>query len=197
LQQDLAALIGTGTDGGLFHQFDALAQQSAPEQDKWLKRMIVCGAGGGALVATLASICGIFSGWAAGAVLAAGLVPLGFVMYLCVSQYTAERRAGSEHQYRAAVSRSLGAYRKLLSSMQTEGIADSAYVDRMLSALFATPTQPLPAIATPEPRSETKAEAKADPDVNAPDIVEIKTPSAARGQDVEVLAQSDADQSEQ
>jgi chromosome segregation ATPase len=196
LQQDLAELIGTAADGGLFHQFDALAQQSVPEQDKWLKRMIVSGAGGGVLLATVSSICALFSGWAAGAVLAAGLVPLGFYMYLCVSQYTAERRAGSEHQYRAAISRSLGAYRKLLSTMQTEGIADSAYVDRMLSALFAAPAQAPPAITAPEPTPEIETEAKVDPDLSMPDIVEIQKPSAAQGQDVEVLTHSDAEENE-
>lgn len=142
LQQELEDLFGAAADGGLYHQFDELAQQSAPRRDKWLRLMVVGGTGGGVLLATVSSILAMFSAWAAGAALAVGLVPLGFFMYLCVSQYTAERRAESEHQYRAAVSRSLAAYRKLLVTMQAEGIADSAYVDRMLSALFGGPTQP-------------------------------------------------------
>jgi hypothetical protein len=143
LQQEFEDLFGAAADGGLYQQFDELVQQSAPRQDKWLKRTIATGVGGGVLLATVSSILAIFSAaWAAGAVLVAGLVPLGFFMYLCVSQYTAERRAESEHQYRAAVSRSLAAYRKLLVTMQAEGIADSAYVDRMLSALFGSQAQP-------------------------------------------------------
>ncbi len=141
LQEAMEDLFGSAADGGLYRQFDELAQQSAPQCGKWLRRMIVSGAGGGALLATISSILVFVSGWAAGAALVAGLVPLAFFMHLCASQYTAERRAESEHQYRAAVGRSLAAYRKLLSTMRAEGIADSAYVDRMLSALFGASAQ--------------------------------------------------------
>jgi len=143
LQQELEDLFGAAADGGLYRQFDELAQQSAPRRDKWL-RLMIGGAGGGVLLATISSILTVFSGWAAGAVLVVGLVPLVFFMHLCVSQFTAERRAESEHQYRAAVGRSLAAYRKLLSTMRAEGIADSAYVDRMLSTFFGPPSQLVP-----------------------------------------------------
>jgi len=87
-------------------------------------------------------------------------------MHLCVSQYSAARRAESEYQYRAALSRSLTAYRKLLSTMQAEGIADSTHVDRMLSALFGASTQPVSAAQAPE----TKTEAHADLDTDASDV---------------------------
>ena len=54
----------------------------------------------------------------------------------CAAQYGAERRSQSQHRYQAALSRSLAAYRKLLATMKDEGIAESAYADRMLAELF-------------------------------------------------------------
>jgi hypothetical protein len=167
LQLKLEDLFGAAADGGLYRQFDDLAQQSAPRRAQWLKRMIVSGAGGGMLLAVVSSILAFYSVWAAGAVLVAGLVPLGFFMTLCVAQYTAERRTESDHHYRATVSRSLAAYRKLLSTMQAEGIADSAYVDRMLSALFGAPTEPAPAVEAP------KAKSPAGPEALAPTSSEV------------------------
>jgi len=57
------------------------------------------------------------------------------------------------------MSRSMTAYRKLLSSMQAEGIADSPFVDRMLSMLFSQPEekkQPLK-LATAKSKEKPKA----------------------------------------
>ncbi|MGB2823832.1 MAG: hypothetical protein WBF17_22830, partial [Phycisphaerae bacterium] len=136
LQQELEDLFGQAADGGLFRQFDDLAEQSAPRRRKWLRLLIGSGAGSAVVLAAASSILTGVSIWAAGAVLVAGLVPLAFFLYFCASQYNAERRAEAQHQYRAALSRSLTAYRKLLATMEAEGIADSAFVDRMLSALF-------------------------------------------------------------
>ncbi len=169
LQLKLEDLFGAAADGGLYRQFDELARQSAPRRTLWLKRMIISGAGGGALLAVVSSVLAFYSVWATGAVLVTGLVPLGFFMTLCVAQYSAERRTESDHHYRAAVSRSLAAYRKLLSTMQAEGIADSAYVDRMLSALFGAPTEPAPDVQAL--KAETKEQA--DPDTAAPPSPEI------------------------
>jgi hypothetical protein len=136
LQQEIEDLFGQAADGGLFRQFDDLVEQSAPNRAKWLKLLIGVGAGGGVALAAITSILSGFSVWAAGAVLVAGLTPLAFFLYFFASQYNAERRDEAQHQYRAAMSRSLTAYRKLLVAMQAEGIADSPFVDRMLSTLF-------------------------------------------------------------
>ena len=68
------------------------------------------------------------------------------------------------------LSRSLTAYRRLLVNMQEQGIADSAYVDRMLSSLFGDPkpaaadveSPPAPkraALETPPTQSTPKIEA--------------------------------------
>ena len=46
LQQEFEDLFGAAADGGLYQQFDELVQQSAPRQDKWLKRTIATGVGG-------------------------------------------------------------------------------------------------------------------------------------------------------
>ena len=155
LQQELDDLFGQAADGGLFKQFDDLAEQSVPRRAKWLRLLIVSAAGGAVAIATVSSILAIFSGWAAGAVLAAGLVPLALFLHFCTTQYNAERRAEDGHRYRAAVSRSLTAYRKLLAAMQAEGIAETAFVDRMLSALFGeTADEGAPARPAPEPEGE-------------------------------------------
>ena len=138
LQQEIEDLFGQAVDGGLFRQFDDLAEQTAPERAKWLRLLIGVGAGGGVALALISAILAGFSAWAAGAVLVAGLTPLAFFLYVCATQYNAERRAEVRYQYRAAVSRSLTAYRKLLAGMKAEGIADSPFVDRMLSALFGS-----------------------------------------------------------
>jgi len=136
LQQEIEDLFGQAADGGLFRQFDDLAEQSAPRRAKWLRLLIGSGAGGAVAIATTSAILTGFSVWAAGAVLVAGLTPLAFFLYVCATQYNAERRAEVRYQYRASVSRSLTAYRKLLAGMKDEGIADSPFVDRMLSTLF-------------------------------------------------------------
>ena len=138
LQQEIEDLFGQAVDGGLFRQFDDLVEQTAPERAKWLRRLIGVGAGGGVALATISAILAGFSAWAAVAVLAAGLTPLAFFLYVCATQYNAERRDEVRHQYRAAVSRSLTAYRKLLAGMKAEGIADSPFVDRMLLMLFGS-----------------------------------------------------------
>jgi len=136
LQQGIEDLFGQAADGGLFRQFDDLVEQTAPKRAKWLRLLIGAGAAGGVALAIISAILAGFSAWAAVAVLVAGLTPLAFFLYVCASQYNAERRAEVKYQYRAAVSRSLTAYRKLLMGMKAEGIADSPFVDRMLSALF-------------------------------------------------------------
>ena len=89
--------------------------------------------------------------WASAAVLAAGLTPMAFFLYFCISQYNAERRDETQHLYRAALSRSLTAYRKLLAAMKAEGIADSPFVDQMLSTLFgaASNGEKLPILTSP------------------------------------------------
>lgn len=139
LQQHVEALLGQAADGGLYRQFDDLAEQSAPRRARWLRLLMGSGAGGAAVLAVASAIlAGAVSPWAAGAALAAGLAPLAYFLRFCASQYDAERRAEDRHRNRAAVSRSLTAYRKLLTAMRAEGIADSAFVDRMLATLFAT-----------------------------------------------------------
>ena len=136
LRQELEEVFGQAADGGLFRQFDELAGQSSPRLRKWLLLLIGSGAGGAAAIAAGSAILTNVSVWAAGAVLVAALVPLAVFLGFCAVQYNAERRLQSQHHYRAALSRSLGAYRKLLVTMQAEGIAESAYADRMLSELF-------------------------------------------------------------
>jgi hypothetical protein len=140
LQQEIEDLFGHAADGGLFRQFDNLAEQSAPKRKKWLRLLLASGIGGGGGIATVAVILTSVSVWASAAVLIAGLTPLAFFMYFCVSQYNAERRDETQHQYRAALSRSITAYRKLLAAMKAEGIADSPFVDSMLSTLFGAAT---------------------------------------------------------
>ena len=163
LQQGIEDLFGQAADGGLFRQFDDLAEQAAPKRAKWLRLLIGAGAGGGAVLATISAILTGFSVWAAAAVLAAGLTPLAFFLYVCTTQYNAERRDEVRHQYRAAVSRSLTAYRKLLAGMKAEGIADSPFVDRMLATLFGStddegePAQ-LPSASETEPPDATDSE---------------------------------------
>ena len=170
LQQGIEDIFGQAADGGLFRQFDHLAEQTAPRRAKWLRLLIGSGAGGGVALAAISAILAGFSVWAAGAVLVAGLTPLAFFLYFCASQYNAERRAEVKYQYRAAVSRSLTAYRKLLAGMKAEGIADSPFVDRMLSTLFgatagegepAQPAQPAPT-STAELPEAADGEQKAD-----------------------------------
>jgi len=141
LQQEIEDLFGQAADGGLFKQFDDLAEQCSPEREKWLKLLIVSAAGGGAGLALITTILAAFSGVAAIAVLLAGLTPLAFFLYFCTTQYNTERRAETQNQYRAALSRSMTAYRKLLASMKAEGIADSPFVDRMLWTLFNQPSE--------------------------------------------------------
>ncbi len=136
LRQQLEEMMGQAADGGLFRQFDELAGQSAPRLRKWLRLLIGVGAGGAVLIGAGSAVLTSVSVWAAGAVLVAGLVPLAVFLGFCAVQYNAERRVQSQHHYRAALSRSLAAYRKLLVTMQAEGIAESAYADRMLSELF-------------------------------------------------------------
>jgi chromosome segregation ATPase len=136
LRQELEEMMGQAADGGLFRQFDELAGQSAPRLRKWLWLLIGGGASGAAVTAGGSALLTSVSIWAAGAVLVAGLVPLVVFLGFCAVQYGAERRAQTRHRYRAALSRSLTAYRKLLVTMQAEGIAESAYADRMLSELF-------------------------------------------------------------
>ena len=136
LRQELEEMMGQAADGGLFRQFDELAGQSAPRLRKWLWLLIGSGAGGAVVIAGASAFLTSVSIWAAGAVLVAGLVPLAVFLGFCAVQYNAERRAQAQHHYRAALSRSLAAYRKLLVTMQAEGIAESAYADRMLSELF-------------------------------------------------------------
>ena len=136
LQQEIEDIFGQAVDGGLFRQFDDLVEQTAPQRAKWLKLLIGVGAAGGVALATISAILAGFSAWAAVAVLAAGLTPLAFFLYVCATQYNAERRDEVRHQYRAALSRSLTAYRKLLAGMKADGIAESPFIDRMLSTLF-------------------------------------------------------------
>ena len=136
LQQEVEDLLGSAADGGLYKQFDDLAARSAPRRRKWLLLLVGAGGGGAGVLATVSSIIAASWPWAGIALLAAGLVPLAIFLYFCVTQYNAERHAETQNQYRAAVSRSLAAYRKLLAAMKAEGLADSAHVDRMLSALF-------------------------------------------------------------
>jgi chromosome segregation ATPase len=136
LRQELEEMMGQAADGGLFRQFDELAGQSAPRLRKWLWLLIGSGAGGAAVTAGGSALLTSVSIWAGGAVLVAGLVPLAVFLGFCAVQYNAERRVQSRHHYRAALSRSLAAYRKLLVTMRAEGIAESAYADRMLSELF-------------------------------------------------------------
>ncbi|MDP6635500.1 MAG: hypothetical protein QGG42_11410 [Phycisphaerae bacterium] len=164
LQQEIEDLFGQAADGGLFRQFDDLAEQSAPRRSKWLKLLLVAGGGGAVLIAAASSILAAFSSWASVAVLLAGLTPLAFFMYFCITQYNVERRSESQYQYRAAMSRSMTAYRKLLAAMKAEGIADSPFVDRMLATLFgATSDQieapqlaPPPATEPTEPANESE-----------------------------------------
>jgi len=163
LHQKIEDLFGQAVDGGLFRQFDDLVEQTAPQREKWWRLLIGVGAGGGVVLAIISAILAGFSAWAAVAVLAAGLTPLAFFLYVCATQYVAERRAESRYQYRAAVSRSVTAYRKLLVEMKADGIADSTFVDRMLSALFGStgresePAQLAPTAAA-EPLDTTDSE---------------------------------------
>ena len=157
LQQEIEDLFGQAADGGLFRQFDDLAEQSAPRRANWLRLLIAGGLGGGVALALVSSIVTAFSVWAGSVVLVAGLAPLAYFLYFCGSQYNAERRVEVQHQYRAALSRSLTAYRKLLAAMKAEGIAESPFVDRMLSTLFSTTAvgsqlpEPAPAVAAELP----------------------------------------------
>ena len=168
LQQELEDLLGQTADAGLFRQFDDLAEQSAPRRAKWLRLLIGSASGGAVVLATASALLAGVSAWAAWAVLVAGLVPLAMFLHFCATQYNAERDAGAQHQLRAVVSRSLTAYRKLLSTMQAEGIAESAYVDRMLSSLFGAPAdqgqapEPVPALAAEPPDAQADAEQGGD-----------------------------------
>jgi len=152
LQHEVEDLLGAAADGGLFKQFDHLAEQSGPRLRKWMRLLIGGGGGGAVVLAAASAIIAASWPWAGIAVLTAGLVPLAIFLYFCTSQYNAERQAETKNHYRAALGRSLAAYRKLLAAMKAEGLADSAHVDRLLAALFgpdADADESLPATPIP------------------------------------------------
>ncbi len=171
LQQEIEDLFGQAADGGLFRQFEDLAEQCSPERAKWFKLLIITAGGGGAGLALITIVLAAFSSVAAWTVLLAGLVPMGFFLYFCTIQYNTARRSETDNQYRAALSRSMTAYRKLLSSMQAEGIADSPFVDRMLSMLFSQPNQ------QPEPMRLAGSAIESEPEtIDAPVATQIDEP---------------------
>jgi chromosome segregation ATPase len=182
LQQEIEDLFGQAADGGLFRQFEELVEQSTPERAKWLKLLIASAVGGGVGLALTTTILAAFSSAAAWTVLFAGLTPLAFFLYFCTTQYNDERKAETQNQYRAALSRSMTAYRKLLSSMQAEGIADSPFVDRMLSMLFSQPDE------HKEPVALTSAAT-----IQAPEIEQIVQPSQIEQDETEPEQEPEAE----